>query len=60
MNRRIKYGSIFLAALLAAGLLCSQALAASTCVTCHTDEDMLEETVTKVKAVKSAKQAGAG
>ena len=32
----------------------------SSCVTCHTDEDMLEETVTVVKKKGSAKQSGAG
>ena len=34
--------------------------AASSCVTCHTDEDMLQETATVVEAKASAMQSGAG
>jgi hypothetical protein len=32
----------------------------SSCVVCHTDEDMLDETITVVKKKGSAKQSGAG
>ncbi|MFH1217102.1 MAG: hypothetical protein V1706_11435 [Pseudomonadota bacterium] len=32
----------------------------SSCVTCHTNEDMLEDNVTEVKAKGSSKQSGAG
>jgi len=32
----------------------------SSCVGCHTDEDMLEENITVVKKKGSAKQSGAG
>jgi hypothetical protein len=47
--------------ILAAGLLGGKALAGqSSCVTCHTDEDMLDETVTIVKKKGSALQSGAG
>ncbi len=34
--------------------------AASSCVTCHTDEDMLIENLAKAKGKKSAMQSGAG
>ena len=34
--------------------------AQSSCVTCHTDEDMLEDNLTVVKKKKSAMQSGAG
>jgi len=34
--------------------------AQSSCVTCHTDEDMLEENLAVVKKKKSAMQSGAG
>lgn len=33
---------------------------ASSCVTCHIDEDMLSENLAVVKGKKSAKQSGAG
>ncbi len=32
----------------------------SSCVTCHTDEDMLEENLAVAKGAKSAMQSGAG
>lgn len=32
----------------------------SSCVQCHTDEDMLEENLSKVKKKKSAMTSGAG
>lgn len=32
----------------------------SSCVTCHTDEDMLEDNLAVVKKKKSAMQSGAG
>ena len=32
----------------------------SSCVQCHLDEDMLEESLAEVKAKKSAMQSGAG
>lgn len=42
-------------------LMGSVAMAAdSSCVTCHTDEDMLLENLAQVKAKKSAMQSGAG
>lgn len=49
-----------LAAIFTSLALPAVCLAASACVTCHTDSDMLEETVSKVKAKKSPKQAGVG
>ena len=53
------------AAVLAAGFIpfidAGKAFAGeSSCVVCHTDEDMLDETVTVVKKKGSAKQSGAG
>ena len=52
---------IFMAVGLVPFIGAGKSLAAeSSCVTCHTDEDMLEETVTIVKAKKSAMQSGAG
>ena len=47
-------------ALALCGLFSGAAMAKSGCVTCHTDEDMLEENLAVGKAKKSAKQAGAG
>ena len=32
----------------------------SSCVKCHLDEDMIEDSLAEVKVKKSAKQAGAG
>ncbi len=31
-----------------------------SCITCHTDEDLLEENLAEVKTKKSAMQAGSG
>ena len=47
--------------ILSAGLWGGSAFAGqSSCVTCHIDEDMLDETVTVVQKKGSAKQSGAG
>ena len=63
-RRRWSFVSSTFNALLTAGvfllLAAATAQAKSGCVTCHTDEDMLEENLAKVQAKKSAKQAGAG
>lgn len=54
----------FLAPLLGAALLClaatSNVYADDSCITCHTDEDLLEENLAEVKTKKSAMQAGSG
>lgn len=54
----------FLAPLLGAALfslvLASSAYGDDTCITCHTDEELLEENLAEVKTKKSAMQAGSG
>ncbi len=40
--------------------LSSQVEAASSCVTCHLDEDMLTDSLAVVESKKSAMQSGAG
>lgn len=63
-KRKRRYWQDACLSLLAGGfftLLGGGALAAdSSCVTCHTDEDMLLENLAQVKAKKSAMQSGAG
>ena len=49
---------IFCAALFS--LLLSTNVYGDTCITCHTDEDLLEENLAEVKTKKSAMQAGSG
>ena len=41
-------------------LLLSTNVYGDTCITCHTDEDLLEENLAEVKTKKSAMQAGSG
>ena len=49
-----------IAVLLLGSFLAGDSFAASSCVTCHTDEDMIEKNLSKIKVKKSALQAGAG
>ncbi len=52
-----------MAPLLCAALFClllSGSVHADTCITCHTDEDLLEENLAEDKTKKSAMQAGSG
>ena len=42
------------------GLLLSANVYGDTCITCHTDEDLLEENLAEVKTKTSAMQAGSG
>ena len=41
-------------------LLSTGAFGADSCITCHTDEDLLEENLAEVKNKTSAMQAGSG
>lgn len=41
-------------------LLCGSAYGDDSCITCHTDEDLLEENLAENKKKKSAMQAGSG
>ena len=41
-------------------LLLSGTAIADSCITCHTDEDLLEENLTEVKKKVSEMQAGSG
>lgn len=41
-------------------LLSGNVYGGETCITCHTDEDLLEENLAEVKTKKSAMQAGSG
>ncbi len=49
---------IFCAALF--GLLLSTNVYGDTCITCHTDEDLLEENLAEVETKVSEMQAGSG
>ena len=49
---------IFCAALF--GLLLSANVYGDTCITCHTDEDLLEENLAEVEKKVSEMQAGSG
>ncbi len=53
-----------LAPVIFAGLLClllsGNAFGDDSCITCHTDEDLLEENLAEVKTKTSAMQAGSG
>lgn len=53
---------MFACTLVLPGIVPTNAVAESTssCVKCHLDEDMIEDSLAEVKAKKSAKQAGAG
>ena len=42
------------------GLLLSTNVYADTCITCHTDEDLLEENLAEVEKKVSEMQAGSG
>lgn len=54
----------FLTPLLCAALFCllvsGNVYGDESCITCHTDEDLLEENLAEVKTKKSAMQAGSG
>ena len=41
-------------------LLSTSAFGDDSCITCHTDEDLLEENLAEDKTKKSAMQAGSG
>ena len=57
-HRFSKAAPFFCAALL--GLLLSAKVYGDTCITCHTDEDLLEENLADVEAKVSEMQAGSG
>jgi hypothetical protein len=49
-----------IAVLLLGSFLAGDSFAASSCVTCHTDEKMITENLSKDESKKSALQAGTG
>jgi hypothetical protein len=49
-----------IAVLFLGSILSGDSSAASGCVTCHTDEDMIKKNLSKKEVKKSALQAGAG
>jgi len=49
-----------IAVLLPGSFLAGDSFAASSCVTCHTDEKMITENLSKGESKKSALQAGTG
>ena len=49
-----------IAVLLLGSFLAGDSFAASSCVTCHTDEKMITENLSKEESKKSALQAGTG
>ena len=49
-----------IAVLLLGSFLAGYSFAASSCVTCHTDEEMIKKNLSEKKGKKSALQAGTG
>ena len=49
-----------IAVLLLGSFLVGDSFADSSCVTCHTDEDMIKKNLSKKKVKKSALQSGVG
>ncbi len=41
-------------------MITTKVLAESSCITCHTDEEMLTENLSKAEEKKSAMQSGSG
>ena len=57
MMNNLKYGGFVL---FLTFWITTAVLAESSCVTCHTDEEMLTKNLSKMEEKKSAMQSGAG